>query len=182
VATAAGDDLVLVGRIARPHGLRGQVIVDPETDFLEERFAPGAALLRRVGSPADLETLRIASVRFHRGRPIVAFEGVDTIERAEALDRAELWIRAESRPVLPEGEFYHDALIGCRVEMAGGEVVGTVDRVEGSRGVPLLVVLAARDGRSEVLIPLAETICRIIDPAARRIVIDPPEGLLELNS
>jgi 16S rRNA processing protein RimM len=177
VGNAAAEDLVLVGRIARTHGLRGEVIVDPETDFLEERFAVGKTLLIRKHDGTKL-TLGIASARFHKGRPIVAFEGIASIEQAEALGRPELWIDAATRGELPAGEFYHDALIGCRVETTGGEVIGTVSRIEGSRGAALLVIPR---GASEVLVPLAEAICPVIDPAARRIVIDPPEGLLELN-
>jgi 16S rRNA processing protein RimM len=168
---------VLVGRIARTHGLRGDVVVDPETDFLEERFAAGARLLIRRAD-GTLATLTIEAARFHKGRPIVAFEGIDSIEDAEALGRPELWIDAATRGELPAGEFYHDALIGCRVETLRGEVIGTVSRVEGTRGAARLVIPR---GAGEVLVPLAEAICPVIDPAARRIVIDPPEGLLELN-
>ena len=171
------EDLVLVGRIARTHGLRGDVIVDPETDFLEERFAPGASLLMRQPD-GGLRTLRIVAARFQKGRPIVAFEGMTSIEQAEALGRTELWIEGATRAALPPGEFYHDALIGCRVETTRGEVVGTVSRIDGSRGAAILVIPR---GGTEVLVPLAEAICPVIDPAARRIVIDPPEGLLELN-
>jgi 16S rRNA processing protein RimM len=178
----AGDDLILVGRIARVHGLRGEVVITPETDFLDERFAPGAELLRRKAdktAPETTETLRVESMRVHKGRPIVGFEGIDTIEAAEQLGRIELWIRAADRAALPDGEFYHDALIGCRVETTAGQEVGTVSRVEGPRGMSLLVVKG--EGAREVLVPLAEAICPVIDPDARRIVIDPPEGLLDLN-
>jgi len=186
VAPAAkDDDLVLVGQVAKPHGLRGEVVINPETDFPDERFAKGARLLMRqksgglaanVGAP--IEPMTIATVRFHNGRPIVRFEGRDSIEDVETLGGATLWIRADSRPPLPEGHYYHDALIGCDVDTAAGARVGQVTRIDTFGSAPLLVVT---DGRHEVLIPLAEAICIRIDPAARRIVIDPPEGLLEVN-
>jgi 16S rRNA processing protein RimM len=172
------DELILVGRIVRVHGLRGDVVIQPETDFLEERFAPGAELLRRKADKT-LETLRVESVHVHKGRPIVGFEGIDSIEAAEQLGRVDLWIRAADRAALPAGEFYHADLIGCRVETTAGREVGTVSRVEGPRGMSLLVVKG--EGAREVLVPLAEAICPVIDTAARRIVIDPPEGLLDLN-
>lgn len=171
------EELVLVGTIAKPHGLRGEVTIHPDTDFPDARFAPGAALLVRRGEVLD--TLTIASVRFHKGRPLVTFTGVTTIEQAEALGRPALWVRAADRPAPPEGQFYHDALIGCRVETLAGDAVGEVTRIDETGGVPLLVVVG--EGRDEVLIPLAETICRVIDPAARRIAIDPPDGLLDVN-
>jgi 16S rRNA processing protein RimM len=191
VARAADDQgLVLVGQVARPHGLHGEVVVNPETDFPEERFAPGAQLLMRQGRAEDSKSsalpratgsetmVTIASVRFHNGRPIVRFEGRNAIEAVEMLGGATLWIRADSRPPLPEGHYYHDALIGCDVETVAGERVGQVTRIDVFGSAPLLAVT---DGRHEMLIPLAEAICVRIDPAARRIVIDPPDGLLDVN-
>lgn len=170
------DGLVLVGIVARPHGLRGQVIVNPETDFADARFAPGATVL--VAIDGRLAPLTVSSLRFHQGRPIVAFEGRPTIEAVEGLAGATLWIREAERPALDAGHFYHSDLIGCRVETLDGAAVGTVTRVADEGGGPLLVIDA---GGEEVLAPLNEAICRTIDVAAKRIVIDPPEGLLELN-
>jgi 16S rRNA processing protein RimM len=180
VTPADLDDLVLVGRITKPHGLRGDVVVTPETDFLEERFAPGAQLLmRRQGQRAAIESVSVASVRFHNGRPIVRFEGLTSIDQAEALAGASLWISASGRRPLPEGHYYHDALIGCDVETLAGARVGRVTRIDAFGSAPLLAVT---DGRHEMLIPLAEAICVRIDPVLRRIVIDPPEGLLDVNT
>jgi 16S rRNA processing protein RimM len=172
----AADDLVLVGTVARAHGLRGEVAVHVETDFLDARFAPGATLL--VERAGRLTALRVATMRMHQDRPLVRFEGVDTPEAAHALSAHALWVREADRPPLGEGRFYYTALIGCRVETTAGVLVGEVERLDPSAGVPLLVV-AAPGG--EVLVPLADEICRVIDPDARRIVIEPPEGLLELN-
>ena len=168
--------MVLVGRVARPHGLRGQVIVNPETDFAEERFRVGATVWAQ--SSAGGEALRIASVRFQQGRPIVGFEGMDSIDEVERLAGLDLRIPAEALTPLEAGRFYHHDLIGSRVETIGGEAVGHVVRVEGGIGGSRLVV-SGRGG--EVLIPLALDICVEIDVAAKRIRIDPPAGLLELN-
>ena len=177
------DDLVLVGIVARPHGLQGEVAIDPHTDFADERFAPGAVLV--AGRPNRLatlrpETLRVASCRVHQGRPLVRFEGRDTIEAAESLRGTTLWIREVERVPLEPGRFYHSELTGCRVETRSGAVVGDVVRIEETGGSAPLLVVAGRTG--EVLVPLAEDICTAIEPAARRIVIEPPEGLLELNA
>lgn len=170
------DDLVLVGIVARTHGLRGEVVVAPHTDFPDARFAPGAVLLAKRGT--GLDALTVAAMRPHQGRLLVTFEGVTTIEAAERLGRPELWIRMADRDEAPDGQFYHDELIGCRVETVRGEAVGVVTRVDETGGVPLLVI---GEGADERLVPLAEAICRVIDPAARRIVIDPPDGLLDVN-
>ncbi len=169
--------MAVVGRVARPHGIRGQVIVNVETDFPEERFRPGAELF--VARAGRIDALTIATVRFHRERPVVAFTGVDTMDAAEALAGAELRIPIDRLAALPPGAFYQHDLVGCRVETGAGQTVGTVRDVEGGAGGHHLVV----DGgaRGEILIPLAADICTRIDPASGVIVVEPPEGLLDLN-
>lgn len=176
VSMATWDDLVLVGRIARPHGLRGHVVITPATDFAEERFAVGATLLTH--GPSGDETLTVSACRMQGGRPVVAFEGLSRIEDVERLAGQELRVPEEALQALEPGRFYHHQLVGCVVEAADGASIGRVERVEGGAGVSRLVV----SGRSgEILIPFAADICVDIDVAAGRIRIDPPEGLLDLN-
>jgi len=170
------SEMALVGRIARAHGIRGQVIVNAETDFPDERFQHGAELFVERGG--RVEPLTITTVRFHRGRPILGLDGVATMNDAEALAGLELRVPRDRLAALPAGTFYRHDLIGCRVETTRGDVVGVVTDVEGTMAGSRLVV----DGASgEVLVPLATTICPEIDPAGKRIVIDPPTGLVDLN-
>lgn len=169
--------MALVGRIARTHGLRGQVVVNPETDFPDERFRPGAELFVQRGGVVQPVTLTAA--RFHGGRAIIALSGVESIDDAEALAGLELRVPADRLPALPSGTFYRHDLIGCRVETRSGELVGVVRDVEGGAGGSRLVLAAEAGG--EVLIPLATEICTVIDPASKRIVVDPLPGLLEAN-
>jgi len=169
-------DMVVVGRIARAHGIRGQVIVDPDTDFPEERFQPGAELFIERGG--RVEALRVTTSRFHGTRPIIGIEGVATMNDAETLAGRELRVPVEHLAALPADTFYRHDLIGCVVETRDGQKVGPVTDVEGSMTGSRLVV----DGAAgEVLIPLVAAICTVVDPANRRIVIDPPEGLIEAN-
>jgi len=168
------DDLLVVGRVARAHGNRGHVIVNPETDFPDARFALDRVLL--VGP--DQQPRRIVAVRFHQGRPVVGFEGVESIDAAEQLAGAELKMAASEMPPLPEATFYHHDLIGCDVRTRGGEHVGRVIAVEGPMERSQLVVAG---GVGEILIPLVAGICVTVDPASHVIVVDPPPGLLELN-
>ena len=168
--------MVLVGRIARPHGLRGQVIVNPETDFVEDRFVTGATVWAR--SDRGDEALTITSARVQNGRPVIAFAGYSNIEDAERLAGLELRVPEETLPALGDGVYYQHQLVGCEVETVAGAPVGEVSRVDGGAGGSLLAV---RGVRGEVLIPLAQHICVEIDVAAKRIRIDPPDGLLELN-
>ena len=170
------DEMILVGRVARPHGLRGQVVISPETDFVDERFAPGNAVWTR--SALGDERLTIVSVRLQGARPIVGFAGFERIEDVERLAGLELRVPADSLQPLADGVYYEHQLAGCLVERMNGERVGEVRSVEGGQGASRLIV----DGpRGDIEIPLARDICREIDVEGRRIRIDPPEGLLELN-
>lgn len=170
------DDMVLVGRIARPHGIRGQVIVNPETDFVEDRFAPGATVWTR--SARGDERLTVCSVRVQNGRPVIGFEGFSRLEEVERLAGLELRVPEQALRALGRGTYYQHQLVGCLVETTAGERLGPVRRVEGGVGGSLLVI----DGeRGEILVPFATDICVDIDVPARRIRIAPPEGLLELN-
>ena len=170
------DAMAVVGRIVRSHGLRGQVVVNLETDFPEERFRPGAELFVERGGV--VKPLTLTSVRFQNQRPVIAIAGVDTIDAAEPLAGLELRVPADRLAPLPAGTFYRHDLVGCRVETRGGAPVGIVREVEGTLAGSRLVVTAS-DG--DVLIPLASEICPTIDVAGKRIVIEPPDGLLDLN-
>lgn len=170
-------EMAVVGRIARAHGLRGQVIVNLETDFPGERFRPGSELfVRRAGA---MEKLTITSVRFQHDRPVVGVQGIDAVTDASALAGLELRIPIEQLVALPSGTFYHHDLVGCRVEAADGRQIGVVKDVDGAAGGSRLVL---EGRRGEILIPLAAEICTTVDIGARRIVVRAPEGLLDLNA
>ena len=169
--------LVTVGRIVRPHGIRGQVVIAPETDFGLSRFKVGVELIGLVdGRP---QPLRVSASREREGRWIVGFDGVTTMSAAEQLRDTELRVAADRLHALSAGQFYLHDLAGCDVVTTLGEAVGQVDRVELGTGTPVLVVIGKR---GEVLVPLAEPICQRVDVAAKRIEIDPPEGLIDLNA
>lgn len=169
------DDLLLVGRVARAHGNRGQVIVNPDTDFADERFKPGNTLL--VGPADRAERRAIREVRFHQGRPIVLFEGVETMNDAEALAGNELWMTADAAGPLPEDTYYRHDLVGCDVIDAAGATLGAVRAVEGTLERSYLVVNAEA---GDVMIPMVAEFCVQVDLAARRITVQLPDGLLDV--
>ena len=169
------SDLLLVGRVARAHGNKGQVIVNPATDFPADRFAQGNVLI--VEHRGAAVERRIESVRFQQGRPIVALAGVETMNDAEALAGAELRMPASGLAPLPANTFYHHDLVGCEVKDTAGRAIGRVTAVEGPLGQSRLVVAS---DRGEVLIPMVDEICVRVDLAAKTIVVNPPDGLLEL--
>jgi len=169
-------DLLLVGRVARAHGNKGHVIVNPETDFARERFAVGNELV--VEQSGRSTTRRIAGVRFHEARPIIALEGVDTMNAAEALAGAELKMPVAALGALPANAFYRHDLVGCEVQDTSGRAIGRVSDVEGPMEQSRLVVASAN---GELLIPMVEGICVSVDTAAKTIVVNPPEGLMDVN-
>jgi 16S rRNA processing protein RimM len=166
---------VLVGRVIRPQGNRGEVVVAPETDRPEQRFKVGAPVT--AVHHGRTRTLTVRESREHDGRWVVGFDGVASIDDAEALRGAALVIEAAALPALAAGRYYIHDLGGCTVETTAGARVGVVEKVDTSVGTTALVV---RTGRGEVMVPFAEEICRVVDVAGKRIVIDPPEGLLDL--
>lgn len=169
------DDLVLVGIVARTHGNKGHVIVNPHTDFVEERFRPGARFHGRLADGTRL-TVEVTAARVHQGRPVIGVAGIESISEAERYSGAELRIAPDEQQPLPAGQYYHHELVGCEVVGEDGTRIGRVTAVDGEMGQSRLVV--SGDGRRHE-IPLAEDICTV-DVVARRIVVRPPQGLLDL--
>ncbi|MGE3955097.1 MAG: ribosome maturation factor RimM [Vicinamibacterales bacterium] len=170
------DEMAVVGVIARPHGIRGQVIVNPETDFPEERFGVGQTLF--VLRDGAIEPFTVTAFRMQAGRPVIGLEGIGDMDAARELAGLEFRVPASALVPLPDGTFYHHELIGCVVRTTDGQEVGPVTAIDGEAGNTRLVV---QNDRGEVLIPLTLGICTRIDPRAKQIVIAPPEGLIELN-
>jgi 16S rRNA processing protein RimM len=171
------DEMAVVGRVARPHGIRGQVVLNLETDFPHERFQSGAELFIKR-SATDVERLVIATVRFHNERPIVGFVGFDDIDQASALAGIELRVPLGSTGGVAAGNVLPARPGGLRRRSHGWIARRRSDRRRRhTRGSRLVVATA----RGEVLVPLASEICRSIDVVGKRIVIEPPEGLLDLN-
>lgn len=169
------EELLLVGRVARAHGNKGQVIVNPETDFAGDRFKVDRILI--VGDPG--RPLRVTSARFHTGRPVIGLEGIDSIDAAERLAGTELKMRRSDLGALPDGTYYRHDLVGCEVHDTEGRLIGVVSAVEGPMERSRLVIDAPH---GEVLIPLVPEICVEVAPADRKIRIKAPEGLIELNT
>lgn len=171
---------LVVGRVGRPHGLRGEVIIEVRTDDPAERFAAGSVL---VTDPAERGPLTVAAARWHSGRLLVAFEGCRDRDTAEALRDTLLQIdSADLEPLGDPDEFYDHDLIGLRVVTVAGEDVGTVADVL-HHGQDLLVVDGAgtRSG-AEIMIPFVAPLVPEVSLGSGKLVIDPPPGLLDPES
>ena len=170
------DDLIVVARVARTRGLRGEVVADLLTDF-PGRFAALKDVIA-VAPDGSSRSLQIEEHWFQAKRIIFKFAGYDSIDEARELAGFQIAVPASDRVALAKDQFYEWELAGCRVETTAGKSVGVVREVMRTGRVEILVV--AGDAEVEFLIPMAEEICVEIDVSRKLVRIDPPEGLLEL--
>jgi 16S rRNA processing protein RimM len=169
------SELLVVGVVQRPHGLAGEVSTEILTDF-PQRFAPGTPLVWRRGN--ELRTVTLSGVRPHGGRLLLSFDGISDADAARALQGGELCVPREA--AFPAGEdfYYAHEVRGWTCEDPSGRVLGSVTDLGGSPAGPVLTVETA-PGR-EALVPFVHGIVVRVDRERRRIVIDAPEGLLDL--
>jgi 16S rRNA processing protein RimM len=171
---------VVVGRIGRPHGVRGQVTVEVRTDDPDLRFAPGTTLLT---DPASRGPLTVEAARWHSGTLLLTLAGPDggvitDREGADALRNTQLLVPVEELPQLEDPDsFYDHQLVGLAVELPDGSPIGEVTGVR-HEGTELLVIRRSEGG--ELLVPFVSAMVPTVDLPNGRLVIDPPEGLLEL--
>lgn len=171
--SAADSDFVLVGRICRPHGVRGEVSVEVESD-VPERFAPGSPLT--LCDAAGRRPIEVATVRRHHGRLLVGFSGVSDRESAALLRGAVLEVSCDLTPPAEPGSYYHFELVGCRCsDRASGELGRVVDVIEDGGGV----LLEVSDGQRALLVPFVRSFLVAVDRQASSIEFDLPPGLLE---
>lgn len=164
---------VIVACIARPRGVRGEVIADAANWTADQMLS----FPRLVLFPGERD-VGLEHAFPHQDRMVLKFAGIDTVEQAETLRDAQLCIPRADRPPAPEGEVYYNDLVGCRVlDYKSGRELGVVKDYLEYGGPVLLQVMS--DGR-ELLIPFVPAICRQYDLAERRILADLPEGFEEL--
>ena len=172
-------DTVVVGRIGRPHGVRGEVTVEVRTDDPEQRFAVGSVLLTE---PAARGPLTVAGRRWHREILLLTLESpagpLESREDAEALRDTELHVPVADLPELDDpDDFYDHQLVGLAARLTDGTPLGEVVAVR-HEGADLLVVRRPEGG--ELLVPFVAAIVPTVDVAGGCVVVDPPEGLLDL--
>ena len=170
------DDLIIIARAVRTKGLKGELVADVLTDFLD-RFA-GITELTGVGPGGERKQLELEISWFQNNRIVLKFADYDNVESAKALVGYEFGLPEAERIELSKDEFYEWELEGCSVETKVGPVIGIVREVMRTGGVELLVVEDER--QREILIPMAQSIVVDIDVSKKKILIDPPEGLLDL--
>ena len=177
---------IVVGRVGRPHGIRGEVVIGVRTDEPDLRFAVGATVDARNSPDEDRpddssagQPLRVASARWHSGQLLVAFAGIT--DRTAAAELTGSWLSVDSSQLPETGdpdEFRDHQLIGLSVRTCAGDPVGVVTDVLHC-GQDLLVVRRADGLGDECLVPFVKAIVPEVDVRAGVVVIDPPPGLLD---
>ncbi len=171
----AAEDLVVVGRLARPHGLRGEMSVEVLSDF-PERFVPGLVLVATGTAGTAGRELVVSTVRPAGGRLLIGFEGVGTRTEAEALRGIDVAVPAGHEVPRPEGYVYHFDVEGCRAVDRAGRDLGVVTGLAEVGGRSLLSV---RTPGGERDVPFVEPIVVSVDVAGKLVVLDLPPGLLD---
>ena len=166
--------LLIVGRIGRVHGVRGEVTVEVRTDSPEERFQVGTSI---ATDPPKFGPLTITGQRWHNGILLLTFDGISDRGAAEKIKNVLLMADVDIAESDAD-EFHVQLLIGSTIELIDGTVLGTIDDVLTTKGQNLLSYMR---GGKQVLIPFVKAIVPTVDIAGRKVVITPPEGLLDEN-
>ncbi len=172
----AQPSFIAIARIARTRGNRGEVVADLYTDF-PDRFDALEEVWLEFGD-GKMQCMALENSWEYKGRRILKFAGVDSISAAEVFAGCWVVIPADQAVQLPEGTYYDHDLIGCSVQDTHGNQLGVVSDILRIAGNSQLVV---KSSAREYLIPAVEGICIRISVADKQILVDPPEGLMDLS-
>ncbi|RME87351.1 MAG: 16S rRNA processing protein RimM [Anaerolineae bacterium] len=161
---------LVVGYLRRPHGVRGELLMEVHTDF-PERLQPGVSVY--VGE--EHVPLRITGRRSHARGMLIAFDGIKTREQAAALRNQYVYVLAADRPPLPEGEYYHHQLLGLRVFDESGRLLGTLTEIL-ETGANDVYIVRTSQGK-ELLLPAIEEVILDVDLTRREMRVHLLPGL-----
>ncbi|MEJ2110197.1 MAG: ribosome maturation factor RimM [Acidobacteriota bacterium] len=167
---------ITIARIVRTRGNRGEVVVESLTDF-PDRFDELEEVLLEFEN-RDLGKIQLDFTWEHKGRRVLKFKGIDSIDSAQKLVDCLVQVPKDEAVELPEGTYFDHDLIGCTVEDSNEKTLGVVDSILRISGNNQLVV---KNKNKEFLIPAVGSICKQISIEKQRIIVDPPEGLMDLN-
>jgi 16S rRNA processing protein RimM len=170
--TTGEPDFLVVGKLRRPHGVRGEIAMEVMTDF-PERLHPGVVVYVGEGHRA----IHIRSTRWHTEALLVAFDEYADRESVGVLRNQLVYVPLQDRPALPEGEYYHHQLIGMQVVEDSGETLGTIAGILETGANDILVVESREHG--EVLLPMIAEVVLDIDVEGRQMRVYLLPGLVE---
>ena len=168
---SSGLEFITIGHVTAPWGIKGKLKVEVVTDF-PQRFAPRSQIY--IGR----QPMTIASTEWHKGKAIIKFDTINSVEEAEKLQGQAIEIRHSQLQPLPEGQYYHFQLIGLEVWTSQGELLGNITQILTAKSNDNYVV---RGAKGEILIPAIEDVVKSVDLDKGRITIEAIEGLLSLN-
>lgn len=173
---------LLVARIGKPHGLRGEVTVQTHTDDPEARFAPGVVYATEAAPGSGVpRSLTLRTARLHQKIWLLGFEEIPDRTGAESLRGTRLFIDAEAAAAVDEDDaWYEDELVGLAAVDPSGATLGEVTGLRTGAAQDQLVLRLT--GGTEALVPFVEAIVPEVDVEGGRVVVDAPPGLLELNA
>ena len=178
--TREEPEFLVVGYVSKPHGMRGELFVQLLTDHPDDLFSPGVTMrpgdTDRQEPDPHLSALQVEEARPFQKGWLVSFQGVDSRDAADILRGRYLMVERERLSTLAEGEVFYHQLLGMEVVTAQGVRLGEISEVYELLPADLLEV---RTEEGTVLVPFLDRIVRNVDVAGRRLVIDPPDGLLD---
>jgi 16S rRNA processing protein RimM len=169
-----------VGRLVKAHGLKGAIKLELYTDSPDQRFQPGQVLELQVPETSEWfgKTIKVLELRFYNQSPVLFLEGIDNRSKAETLIKAILLIETDVDALPEEPEAWYDhQLVGLKA-LVGGEIVGSVARVD---HLPAQDILAIETANGEVLVPFVKQIVPEVNVVLGQVTLTPPDGLFELN-
>jgi 16S rRNA processing protein RimM len=162
---------LVVGKLRRPHGVHGEMIMDVYTDFPERLEAGVGVYIGEAYQP-----ILIKSLRRHGNAMLLALSGFDTPEEVGVFRNQLLYVRSDDRPALPEGDYYHHQIVGLRVVDRSGKSLGTVVDILETGANDILVI--EKLDRSELMVPVIDSVVLKIDLSAGELCVDLLPGLL----
>jgi 16S rRNA processing protein RimM len=167
--------LVLIGKVTATHGIRGQLRVVAFSGEAESIVSHRRLILK--GPDDESDTFEVANSSIHGKRVLLSFKSLDDINKVECLVGREIYVERGQLPELSDGEYYWCDLIGLRVLTVEGEYLGNLSDILSTGGNDIYIV---RNGDKEYLIPAVEDVITDIDINGSVMIVDPPEGLLDL--
>lgn len=166
-----------VGKIVNTHGIRGEVRIISQTDFPDERYAPGSVLYAGEERNADKKELIVEAHRRHKNFDLVKFEGLDSINAVESLKGQSLFVTEEQLGELGDNEFYYHEIIGCEVYDENNKLLGKITEILSPGANDVWVV--KRKGKKDALLPYIEDVVKSVDPEAKRVDVELLPGLVD---
>ncbi|MHA6484425.1 ribosome maturation factor RimM [Paenibacillus sp. strain BS8-2] len=167
-----------VGKLVNTHGIRGDVKILPQTDFAEQRFAPGSKLMLVNEQSGEHQQVKITSSRLQKNVYVVKLEGFNNINEIEKYKGWVLKISEADQGQLDDGEYYYHEIIGCRVVTEEGEDLGEVTEILSPGANDVWVVKAAGPKGRELLLPVIDDVVLHVQPSDKLITVRLMEGLI----